>query len=175
MNYDVSLAQVARPNRRTGRRRTTVRPAKIFDSRAERYFSARTTNLSDDGAMLIINRSMPIARGDAFEIGILETQPGDTSSASASGKAGGPEDPSDTVGCFSDEGVLKRRQAFRPALVVRVMPIDAHTQAVAVRFNDAQSQPITSDATPGVEVNVLDPFGTATKPRTGSRRPAAAA
>ncbi len=84
----------------------TTHPVKIYDERADKYFAGRTSNTSRTGALLILQRSMPIAAGDEFCVAIART---------------------------ADE-VVVGQEAMIPAEVLRVTPIDAFTQAIAVRF-----------------------------------------
>lgn len=107
---DVSDHDASQPCPMADRRRAVrlmlIRPAKLFDPRADKYFPGRTTNLSDTGVLLTVNRSMPIHTGDELSVGLSRD-----------------EFPS----------VLTSRD-FRPSRVVRVIPIDQHAQAVALEF-----------------------------------------
>ncbi len=84
----------------------STHPVKIYDERADKYFAGRTSNTSRTGALLILQRSMPIAAGDEFCVAIART---------------------------TDEVVVGHNEMI-PAEVLRVTPIDAFTQAIAVRF-----------------------------------------
>lgn len=92
--------------RRGSERITLIKPAKIFDRRADKYFPARTTNISEGGVLLTVNRSMPIHTGDELAVGLSKEE---------------------------FPAVLAERD-FRAARVVRVIPIDQHAQAVALAF-----------------------------------------
>ena len=96
------------PERRNSPRVCAVRPAKVYDPRAERYHVAETCNLSATGALLKVHRAMPIAAGDRLEVGIL-------------GPARG------------DSPVLDGRDLLA-SRVVRVVPMDRFSQAIAVEF-----------------------------------------
>jgi hypothetical protein len=86
-------------------------PAKVYDAHSEKYFQGRTGNISDSGALILLQRSMPTFEGATFDVAIAR----------------------------SVEDVVVRRNEMIASTVVRVTPIDHHTQAVAVRFNEASS------------------------------------
>lgn len=92
--------------RRLADRNCVTHPVKIHDERADKYFAGRTSNTSRNGALLILQRSMPIAAGDEFCIAIARTV----------------------------NDVVVGQHEMVPAEVLRVTSIDAFTQAVAVRF-----------------------------------------
>ncbi len=111
MDYDASEIGtiVTRPigrERRTNPRDYATHPVKVYDERADKYFAGRASNTSRDGALLVLQRAMPIASGDNLSIAIARTA-------------------DDVV--FGDDELI-------PSEVLRVTPIDAFTQAVAVRF-----------------------------------------
>jgi len=95
--------------RRRAYRETATHPVKVYDERAEKYFAGRTSNASNEGALLILQRTMPIAAGDRLHVAIA----------------------------FRREDVVVHQDAMIPSEVVRVAPVDSFTQAVAVRFLEA--------------------------------------
>ena len=101
--------------RRTARRYLAVHPAKVYDHRAQKYYPAQTSNLSQTGALLKVNRSMPLAVGDELAVGI----------AAGAGQT-----------ILSGDDLARAR-------VVRVIPLDHLSQAVAVTFGQsaAPAQP----------------------------------
>ena len=109
MNTATDAAMSLAQERRASKRRTVIHPAKVYDQRADKYYPAETCNLSDDGALLKINRTMPISRGDTLDIGMATT----------------------------DTGAVISREGFVTARVVRVTSIDRFSQAVAVQFTAA--------------------------------------
>ena len=111
MDYEASEIGtiVTRPigrERRTNQRNYATHPVKVYDERADKYFAGRASNTSPDGALLVLQRAMPIASGDNLSIAIARTA-------------------DDVV--FGEDDLI-------PSEVLRVTPIDAFTQAVAVRF-----------------------------------------
>lgn len=92
--------------RRRHDRTCELHPAKVYDERAEKFFGAETCDISVSGALLKVNRTMPVRAGDVFDVGIAWT-------------------PSDVV--IATEGLTRSR-------VVRVTPIDRFSQAVAVEY-----------------------------------------
>jgi len=100
---------VTRPvgrERRTNPRDYATHPVKVYDERADKYFAGRASNTSPNGALLILKRTMPIASGDNLSVALART--------------------TDDVVFGQDELI--------PSEVLRVTPIDAFTQAIAVRF-----------------------------------------
>ncbi|MCL4196045.1 MAG: PilZ domain-containing protein [Phycisphaerales bacterium] len=97
-------------DRRSSRRISAVHPAKVFDPRAQRYHAAQTCNLSAGGALLKIERSMPVCGGDRLDVMIRA------------------DEGTSRLLCL-DEAI--------PSRVVRVMAIDRFSQAVAVQFHAA--------------------------------------
>ena len=95
----------SRNERRIAPRTTTVLPAKVFHASLDRYVPCKTTNLSDTGALITIDRSRPLLIGEEIRISL---------------------DWSQACMCGQDR--------LRHAHVVRVMPMDAHQQAVALEF-----------------------------------------
>ncbi|MBL1218082.1 MAG: PilZ domain-containing protein [Planctomycetes bacterium] len=104
--------------RRSEERWVAVKPAKVYDRRADRYFTAQTCNLSQGGALLKIVRSMPIAAGDPLTITIGEAA----------------------------EGPVVAQDQMVESKVIRVIPMDPYTQAVAVQYKQANHE--TADLIP---------------------------
>lgn len=109
--------------RRSSERRASVRPAKVYDPRADRFYAGRTSNISADGALLCLRRSLPVHVGDRFEVGIA----GD-----------------------GDE-VLLRLADLRLARVVRVTALDALEQAIAIEFNEPSAIPMVPEVVPSIQ------------------------
>lgn len=93
--------------RRASLRLAASYPAKMYDRRAERYFAAETCNVSETGALLKVQRSMPVIAGDVFDLAVTQKAP----------------------------SVVIGKKNLVPAIVVRVIPIDHYSQAVAVRYD----------------------------------------
>lgn len=158
MSSVVSLG-LREQDRRGHRRRIAIVAAKVYDERAERYFAAETTNVSASGCLLRINRTMPLNRGDRLAVG-LAAQPATT------WMSGRP-------GAVPSQPVL-RKAGLEAATVVRVTPIDPHTQVVAVHFDRVRQEDNSTCAAPGVEF-ALNAVVNVPRPGTASVRPAAAA
>ena len=77
--------------------------------RLGRYIAGVTTNVSEAGLLLRIERAPAIAPGDELRIGVAQ----------------------------SGSDALLDSASLRPARVVRVTPIDHHHQAIAVAYTDA--------------------------------------
>jgi hypothetical protein len=114
---------LGQPDRRGSERVDMVRPLKVYDPKADRFFPGRTSNVSAGGALLCIRRSMPIQAGDRVDVGIAGLDAGD--------------EP-------------MRLANMRSARVVRVSAIDALEQAVAVHFNEPSAVTIVPEATPSM-------------------------
>lgn len=104
--------------RRSEERWITIKPAKVYDHRADRYFAAQTCNLSVGGALLKVVRSMPIAAGDRLNV---------------------------TIGDVAEGPVIALDNTVE-SKVVRVTPMDPYTQAVAVQYRQANHN--TADLIP---------------------------
>lgn len=114
-------------DRRTSQRISVAHAAKVFDPRAQRYHAAQTCNVSAGGALLKVQRSMPICSGDRLDV-IIDT-----------------------------EAELSRVLAldeFVPARVVRVSAIDRFSQAVAVQFHAAADTTSEGDSDPIIHTYV---------------------
>jgi hypothetical protein len=114
-------------DRRTSPRISVAHAAKVFDPRAERYHAAQTCNVSAGGALLKVQRSMPVCSGDRLDV-IIDT-----------------------------EAELSRVLAlneFVPARVVRVTAIDRFSQAVAVQFHAATDATAEDDQDPIIHTYV---------------------
>lgn len=98
----------AEADRRRSPRRVAVRPVKVFLSEKARYTPAVSSNVSDGGALLRLDRERAIRIGDRVSIAIDW------------GRSG-----------------LIPHQSMKEARVLRVIPIDCHHQAVAVRYDEA--------------------------------------
>lgn len=98
----------SRNERRTSERMQVVRPAKVFDPRAQRYHAAQTCNISAGGALLKVQRTLPVFSGDRVEVMI--------------------EAEEEVRRVLSLDDAVESR-------VVRVMAIDRYTQSVAVQFH----------------------------------------
>ncbi|MGD9691468.1 MAG: PilZ domain-containing protein [Phycisphaerales bacterium] len=98
------------PDLTTERRRhpriASVRPAKVFVPEALRFAPAQTTDLSEGGALLCVDRSRPLAPGDVIEVLVTPKDPG-----------------------------LSTVSEMTRARVVRVTPVDHFQQAVAVEYD----------------------------------------
>jgi len=96
--------------RRASERLNLARPCKTYVPRIGRYVAGSTWNVSSSGALLQLDRPAPIEPGDRLFVGVA----------------------------------LKRRQPIfhssemMEAGVVRVLPTDNDSIAVAVRFIDAE-------------------------------------
>ncbi len=95
-------------DRRRFERRTLVKPCKVVHEPSGRPVAGRTSNVSDGGALLCVDASRPMAAGDEVSVGVAW-----------------------------DDAALIRSDLLLPARVVRVMAVDRHTQAIAVRFDCA--------------------------------------
>lgn len=111
-------------DRRGSERVDMVRPTKVYDPRADRFFPGRTSNVSAGGALLCLRRSLPVSVGDRLDIGIAGLD--------------GPDDEP------------LRLAQMRSARVVRVSAIDCLEQAIAVHFNEPSAVTIVPDATPSM-------------------------
>ncbi len=119
----VITTRYAGSERRRAARDTGTHPVKVYDERAEKYYAGRTSNTSETGALLVLQRSVPIAAGDAISVAVART---------------------------SNEMVIGQ-DTLIPSTVVRTMSIDAFTQAVAVRYTDVNilsQEPTKSEAIP---------------------------
>ncbi len=101
-------------DRRMSPRMSVAHGAKVFDPRAQRYHAAQTCNISATGALLKVQRSMPVMSGDRLDVAI------------------DADDATRRVLALGD---------FVPSRVVRVMAIDRFSQAVAVQFHAASDLP----------------------------------
>lgn len=108
-------------DRRTSPRISAAHAAKVFDPRAQRYHPAQTCNVSASGALLKVQRSMPVMSGDRLDVAI------------------DADDATRRVLALGD---------FVPSRVVRVMAIDRFSQAVAVQFHAASDLPAEDPADP---------------------------
>ncbi len=115
-------------DRRSSRRINAVHAAKVFDPRAQRYYAAQTCNLSAGGALLKIERSMPVCGGDRLDVMIRA------------------DENTARLLCL-DEAV--------PSRVVRVMAIDRFSQAVAVQFHAASDAAGDEPDNPVIHTRVL--------------------
>jgi len=95
-------------DRRRSERRVAVRPVKMFMSGSGRYTPATSSNISDGGALLRLDRERAVRIGDRVSIAIDW------------GKAG----------IVSHESMVEAR-------ILRVIPIDCHHQAIAIRYEQA--------------------------------------
>lgn len=102
--------------------------AKVFDRRAQRYHPAQTCDLSASGALLKVQRSMPIHKGDHLDVTITT------------------DDETNRMLALDD---------FIPARVVRVTAIDRFSQAVAVQFNAASEMPAEVADDPIIQTHVM--------------------
>jgi len=93
-------------DRRQHPRRDAVHSCKILQTESPRPSPAQTTNLSAGGALVRVDRARPIRAGERIRVAV-ETETGPI---------------------VSERGMI-------PARVVRVTPIDAHHQAVAVQYD----------------------------------------
>jgi len=114
--------------RRLSPRIQAAYPAKVFDRRAERYHPAQTCDLSASGSLLMVQRSMPIHKGDLLDVTITT------------------DDQTSRVLALED---------FMPARVVRVTAIDRFSQAIAVQFNAACDMPAGIADDPIIETHVM--------------------
>jgi len=92
--------------RRSNDRLIMTRPAKLYESLFDRYYSGQTSNISPSGALIVVSRSIPIASGDSIEVAIAQD---------------------------SLDAIIPKNQMVT-ADVVRVTAVDMHTQAVAIQF-----------------------------------------
>ncbi|TVQ32631.1 MAG: PilZ domain-containing protein [Phycisphaeraceae bacterium] len=93
-------------DRRRSTRRSLMLQCKLHHCSSSRFIGATTSNVSDGGALICVQRDKPIAAGDRVEVAI-----------------------------DWDKSPLVQQQAMLPAHVVRVTPIDHHLQAVAVAYD----------------------------------------
>jgi len=115
-------------DRRSSRRINAVHPAKVFDPRGQRYHGAQTCNISAGGALLKVQRSMPICDGDRLDV-IINA------------------DENMTRVLALDEAI--------PSRVVRVTAIDRFSQAVAVQFHAASDAAGDEPDEPVIHTRVL--------------------
>lgn len=102
--------------RRRHTRFSVVRSCKVRDRRTLLFSAGKTSDLSESGALIRVDRTRPFAEGDVLELVI-----------SWNGER-----------VLSSEGLLR-------ATVRRVTPIDYHHQAVAVEFEQSMSaRPLAS-------------------------------
>ncbi len=92
-------------DRRRHPRLNAVRPAKVFLPEALRFAPAQTTDISQSGALLCVDRARTLAPGDMIEV--LVPPPG---------------------------AAMAEAKNMTPARVVRVTPVDHFQQAVAVEY-----------------------------------------
>lgn len=97
--------RTTKDERRIAPRHTSVLHAKVFHPTLDRYVPCMTTNVSEGGVLIRIERSRPLMVGDEIRIALDWSQAG-----------------------------LCGNDRMRTAQVVRVTPIDAHHQAVALQF-----------------------------------------
>lgn len=109
MNGATVVTRYVGDERRAGARDRSTHPVKVYHETADKYYAGRTSNTSPYGALLVVQRSMPIASGDQLSVAIART--------------------SQDVVMGHDEMIASE--------VVRVTPIDPFTQAVAVRFAES--------------------------------------
>lgn len=112
----MAVSETSIQERRKSTREAVVFPAKIYDLKAEKYFTAETCNVSGTGVLLKVNRSMPVASGDVFDIAIT----------------------------LEKSGPVISRKGMTNSQVVRVIPIDRFTQAIAVTYKDNKSSNMAS-------------------------------
>lgn len=93
--------------RRRHHRNSLVRPCKVRDLRGLHFCPGQTTDVSFSGALLKVGRDRLFGPGDQLDV---------------------------AVG-WTDSAVLPSERMVR-AVVRRVLPIDYHTQAIAVEFQD---------------------------------------
>ena len=105
LTNDMDTRTGTKDDRRIAIRHTSVLHAKVFHPTLDRYVPCQTTNVSEGGVLISIERSRPLLVGEEVRIAL---------------------DWSQARLCGTDR--------MRHAQVVRVTPIDAHTQAVALEF-----------------------------------------
>jgi len=102
---NASVAGAGSERRRSARRGLMLQ-CKLHHCSSSRFIGATTSNVSDGGALICMQRDKPIAAGDRVEVAI-----------------------------DWDKSPLVQQKAMLPAHVVRVTPIDHHLQAVAVAYD----------------------------------------
>ena len=101
----IGTERATRDDRRISPRHTSVLHAKLFHPTLDRYVPCMTTNVSEGGVLIRVERSRPLLVGEDVRIALDWSQAG-----------------------------LCGHDRMRHAQVVRVIPIDAHHQAVAMQF-----------------------------------------
>ncbi len=116
-----------RSERRTSERMQVVRPAKVFDPRAHRYHAAQTCNISAGGALLKVQRTLPVFSGDRLEV-VIEAE-------------------EEVRRLLSLDDAVESR-------VVRVRAIDRYTQSVAVQFHAGEESAAQEPPDPVIHTRV---------------------
>lgn len=114
-------------DRRTSPRIDAAHAAKVFDPRAQRYHPAQTCNVSASGALLKVQRSMPVMSGDRLDV---------------------------IIDAGEDMQRMLALEDSVPCRVVRVSAIDRFSQAIAVQFNAAADMPATDSDDPIIHTYV---------------------
>jgi PilZ domain-containing protein len=100
-----------RLERRRAARVPKILDAKVFCPLQGRFLPAQTSNVSDSGLLLWVDRSRTIDIGEEIDVAVAE----------------------------SPESTVVSRTGMRRARVVRVVPLDFHTQAIAVAYGVPQT------------------------------------
>ncbi|MFG0256923.1 MAG: PilZ domain-containing protein [Phycisphaerales bacterium JB043] len=106
MNTSPVQESELRIERRRAPRVPKILDAKVFCPLQGRFLPAQTSNVSDGGLLLWVDRSRTIDIGEEIDVAVAETP----------------------------KSQVVSRTGMRRARVVRVVPIDFHTQAIAVAY-----------------------------------------
>lgn len=111
---------MAECERRVSERLNLERPCKLYIPRIGRYLAGSTWNLSAEGALLQLDRPVPLEPGDRLFVGIALTR-------------------RQPIFCSAD---------MMEAAITRVLPTDNDSVALAVHFVDEQLElaPVMSQA-----------------------------
>jgi hypothetical protein len=105
------------PNRRRHPRHSLTRPCKVFHWPTQRYLFSTTCDVSNGGALLLIDSMRMLA----------------------------PDDRIDVLIAWNEEMILRESDHIR-ARVVRSLPSRDHEQLVAVEFDQAIAEPLAAAA-----------------------------
>ena len=108
---DMSMQKMSQESSMRLERRRATRVPKVLDAKVYcplhgRFMPAQTSNVSESGLLLWVDRSRTIDIGEEIDVAVAE----------------------------NPESSVVSRTGMRRARVVRVTPIDFHTQSIAVAF-----------------------------------------
>lgn len=99
------MQTVGNQDRRRHERKSQVRACKVCDSKTLHFSPGQTSDISESGALIRVDRARLFGPGDELEVAISEGR-----------------------------GAVLSRESMVRAIVRRVLPIDYFNQAIAVEF-----------------------------------------